>query len=298
MAIIFEEQIPREGPPPAGLFITDLDGTLLGSDRRLPDAARTALARLGRRGIVRAVATGRSLFSFNTVADPEMPVDFVIFSTGAGVLRHPGGRIIRRADLENAEVCRAFAALSALELDIMVQRPIPDNHRFGFKAHRRSNPDFERRLALYRDHAFPLDGDIAGFGPATQLVAIVPPGDGGRALAAVRAHLSEFAVIQTTSPLDGRSMWIEIFPGGVSKSLTAAWLAEKLGIPRHRTASVGNDFNDLDLLEWTPARFVVGNAPADLTRRFPVVASNDQSGVAEAIERWLGEWNEEVMSNE
>ncbi len=290
MAIIFEDDtFTSEGPLPAGLFITDLDGTLLGSDRRLPDSARTALQGLGRRGIVRGVATGRSLFSFNTVAGPDLPVDFVIFSTGAGVLLHPSGRIVRRVSLENAEVCRAFAALAALGLDIMVQRPIPDSHVFGFKAHRRSNPDFEHRIALYRNHVFPLDGDIARFGPATQLVAIIPPGEGDRALAAVREHLSDLAVIQTTSPLDGRSMWIEIFPGGVSKSLTAAWLAAKLGIPRCRTAAVGNDFNDLDLLEWTPTRFVVENAPGDLTRRFPVVASNDLGGVGEAIERWMGE---------
>ncbi|MFO7459557.1 MAG: HAD hydrolase family protein, partial [Desulfatiglandales bacterium] len=93
--------------------------------------------------------------------------------------------------------------------------------------------------------------------------------------------------IQTTSPLDGRSMWIEVFPAQVSKSLTTAWLAAKLTIPRDRTVSVGNDYNDLDLLEWTPDRFVVANAPRDLSARFPTVASNNDGGVAEAVDRWL-----------
>jgi hydroxymethylpyrimidine pyrophosphatase-like HAD family hydrolase len=31
----------------------------------------------------------------------------------------------------------------------------------------------------------------------------------------------------------------------------------------------------------------VENAPDDLKDRFPVVASNNESGVAEAVERWL-----------
>jgi len=50
---------------------------------------------------------------------------------------------------------------------------------------------------------------------------------------------------------------------------------------------VGNDFNDLDLLEWAQTRFVTANAPAELKKRFPAVASNNQGGVSEAIARWL-----------
>jgi hypothetical protein len=299
MAIIFEDPgFASEGPAAAGLFITDLDGTLLSSDRKLSAAARAALERLGRAGVVRVVATGRSLFSFNTVAAADWPVDFVIFSTGAGVIQRPGERVVRRVDLENAALRTAFDALCALGLDVMVQRPVPDSHIFGFKAQSRSNPDFEHRLSLYQRFVFPLDNDIAAFGPASQLVAIVPAAEGPRALAAVRAELSGFTVIQTTSPLDGRSMWIEIFPPEVSKSRTAAWLAAKLRIPHARTASVGNDFNDLDLLEWTRERFVVANAPRDLSLRFPTVASNNDGGVAEAVERWLAQKREATSREE
>lgn len=271
----------------AGLFITDLDGTLLRSDRTFADADLAALQRLGHIGVARAVATGRSLFSFERVGPAELPVDYVIFSTGAGVAEHPGGRIMRRASLEADEIRHAVAVLRSLKLDFMVQRGIPDAHIFGYAAGKGANPDFEARIALYRRFAFPLADDIDRFGPATQLVAIVPPPRAQAALAAVQEALEELTVIRTTSPLDGRSTWIEIFPAGVSKSLTAAWLASRLGVCRTRTLSVGNDFNDLDLLEWAQTRFVTANAPAELKQRFPAVASNDGGGVAEAIDRWI-----------
>lgn len=270
----------------ARIFITDLDGTLLRSDRSIAEPVRSCLRRLGELGIARVIATGRSLFSFNTVA-AELPVDFVIFSTGAGVADHPHGKILRSVSMETGEVRQAFEALRALELDFMVQRPIPDSHVFGYVASNSSNPDFERRVALYGRFAFPWDGDIERFGPATQLVAIVPPVRAPEALASVRRKLASLTVIQTTSPLDGQSTWIEIFPAGVSKSSTAQWLASKLGASRHKALSVGNDFNDLDLLEWARTRFVVANAPPELTRRFPVVSSNNDDGVAEAIAMWL-----------
>jgi len=272
---------------PTGLFITDLDGTLLRSDRTFAASDLAALRRLGERGVVRVVATGRSIFSFENVQSAGLPVDYVIFSSGAGVAEHPGGKILRSASLEAAEIRPAVALLRALNLDFMVQRAIPDTHVFGYVAGTGTNPDFAARIALYRRFAFPLSEDIDGFGPATQLVAIVPPGRAKAALTAVRRKLDSLTVIRTTSPLDGRSTWIEIFPAGISKGQTAEWLAAGLGVARTHTLAVGNDFNDLDLLEWAQSAFVMANTPEELRRRFPAVASNDYCGVAEAIERWM-----------
>jgi hydroxymethylpyrimidine pyrophosphatase-like HAD family hydrolase len=64
-------------------------------------------------------------------------------------------------------------------------------------------------------------------------------------------------------------------------------LTAEFDIDPGQTLSIGNDYNDLDLLEWTTSSFVVENAPDDLKERFPVVASHNESGVAEAIQRWL-----------
>lgn len=272
---------------PTGLFVTDLDGTLLRSDRTFAEADLAALRHLGERGVLRVLATGRSLFSFDKVRTPDLPLDYLVFSTGAGLAEFPSGRIVRAESLGAEEVRRTCDVLRALRLDFMVQRPIPDTHEFGYHASGRTNPDFERRIALYARFAFPLDGGGAAFGPATQLVAIVPPEESPQALNQVRRLLPELTVIRTTSPLDHHSTWIEVFPATVSKSRTTAWLAEQLGIPPARTVSVGNDYNDLDLLEWTAERFVTANAPADLRARYAVVASHDEGGVAEAIARWL-----------
>jgi hypothetical protein len=303
MAIITENEgigaLPEKQP--AGLFISDLDGTLLRSDRTFCASDLASLRRLEDHRVVRVVATGRSMFSFNRVQTPGLPIDYVIFSTGAGIAEYPRGKIIRQASLEPGEVCQAYAVLRELRLDFMVQRPIPDTHIFGYLSLNTPNPDFETRIALYSRYAFPLGDDIARFGSATQLVAIVPAERTPDALAAVRQRLSALTVIQTTSPLDGHSTWIEVFPAGVSKSQTARWLASRLGIAHEQALSVGNDYNDLDLLEWAGTAFVTANSPDELKQRFPAVASNDDAGVSEAIERWLQQGmrrQERVTSNE
>ena len=276
-----------EGRQPRGLFIMDLDGTLLRSDRIFSGIDLDALEQLGKLGILRAIATGRSLYSFNTIAQKDLPIDFVIFSMGAGVQDHTGDKIVRRVCLEPDEVKRACTILKAQQLDFMIHLTIPDNHMFSYFRSNPGNADFERRLQLYRRFATPLNETTDGFGPATQLLAVVPDKDSHAALAQVRRELPDYSVIHTTSPLDGKATWIEIFPSVVSKSQTSAWLAEKLKIDKRDIVSVGNDYNDLDLLEWTTNSYVVANAPADLKSRFAGVASNNNGGVAEAARRWL-----------
>ena len=278
---------PLGGVEPDGLFIMDFDGTLLRSDRTIAADDLEALRHLGEQGIIRAIATGRSLFSFNTVPVPDLPLDFVIFSTGAGVLQSNDGKIVRKASLEPLEVKRASEVLKAYRLDYMIHRTIPENHMFDYHRTNQKNEDFDRRLELYRRYAAVLTDTSNGFGQASQLLAIVTPGEGTAVLEAIRKELIDFNVIQTTSPLDGESTWIEIFPSTVSKSQTAAWLAEELQIEKQKIVSIGNDYNDLDLLEWTSSSFVVDNAPADLKNRFVRVSSNNNSGVAEAAQQWL-----------
>jgi hypothetical protein len=278
---------PLGGSKPGGLFIMDLDGTLLRSDRTFNEVDLDALKQLGEIGIIRAIATGRSLFSFNRACVSNLPLDFVIFSMGAGVLQYNGGGIVRQTSLEAHEVTRACEVLKNCRLDFMIHRAIPDNHMFAYFKSSTKNDDFDRRLDLYSQHAQPLTGLAHGFDLATQLLAVVPPGDGSAVLSEIRSQLPDFSIIHTTSPLDGQSTWIEIFPNTVSKSLTASWLADHLDVDRQRIVSVGNDYNDLDLLEWTASSYVVENAPADLRSRFTAVASNNNGGVAEAARRWL-----------
>ena len=273
------------GRSPRGLFIMDLDGTLLRSDRAFSDIDLDALEQLGELGIIRTIATGRSLYSFNKAAVGDLPVDFVIFSMGAGVLQQAGGKVVRRVSLEPHEVKRAYKILKTNRLDFMIHRTIPENHMFSYFRTNEGNDDFERRLELYSRFAVPLDKATDGFGPATQLLAVVPNKVSHAVLEKVRSELPDYSVIRTTSPLDGKATWIEIFPTAVSKSRTAAWLAAELKIDIGKIVSVGNDYNDLDLLEWTAHSYVVDNAPVDLKNRFAGVASNNNGGVAEAARR-------------
>lgn len=63
-------------------------------------------------------------------------------------------------------------------------------------------------------------------------------------------------------------------------------MASSLNVSPTDTMAVGNDYNDVDLLEWAAHGFIVDNAPDDLKCRFQQVGSNNNGGVAEAVNRW------------
>ncbi|MBI9091576.1 MAG: HAD-IIB family hydrolase [Desulfobacterium sp.] len=280
-----------------GMFITDLDGTLLRDDKQLADADISALGALGKRGITRVVATGRSWDSFKEIMEElgfmgpgrVLPVDYVIFSTGAGIMAFPQANLIRQYSLGQGDVDRITTYFEGQGLDYMVHKAIPRTREFVFRSHGRSNPDFWSRIELYRQCASAMgSGKINGFGRATQVLAIVPKNEALGVVTKARRLLPGFSVIKATSPLDHRSVWIEVFPRFVSKSQAASWLGTRLGVDPANVVALGNDYNDQDLLDWAGHGFVVDNAPTDLKSRFRTVCSNNRCGVARAIEAVWG----------
>jgi hypothetical protein len=267
------------------MVVTDLDGTLFQRDRRPSPRNLAALVELGRRGRLRVIATGRNLFSARKVLPPDFPVDYLLFSSGAGIMDWPAQKLLRSVTMGKQEVDRAFRALASMRLDFMVHRPIPENHHFLYYPAGGPNPDFEARIALYAAFASPGDPGEAP-GAACQLLAVEPGKRGRRIYEELAARLSGLTVLRTTSPLDGRSCWIEVFSPRASKSRAAAWLARQRGVDPARVLAVGNDYNDLDLLEWAAASYLVAGSPAELAARFPTACSGDDSDFAEAVRLW------------
>jgi Cof subfamily protein (haloacid dehalogenase superfamily) len=273
------------------LFVTDLDGTLFTDDKTVSEQDLVTLRRLRRSGNVVAAATGRSLYSFERAlatmgADTgSLPLDYLIFSTGAGVLRFAENRIVRHLAISRSDVVQITSCFEQMRLDYMIHKPIPDTHHFMFRSHGRDNPDFFQRIGLYEAFASPLTPNAPVFESATQVLAVIPPKVSLKQVAQIQKKLSEFSVVHATSPLDHQSAWIEVFHPRASKGIAAAWLANQLNIPPARVVAVGNDYNDQDLLAWAGQSFRVANAVPELKTGTRLRESNNKNGVTRAAER-------------
>jgi hydroxymethylpyrimidine pyrophosphatase-like HAD family hydrolase len=82
--------------------------------------------------------------------------------------------------------------------------------------------------------------------------------------------------------------YIDLIDRSTSKGAALRHLAEHLNIPLSETIAIGNYYNDLDMITMAGVGVAVDNAPDEVKERADiVVASNNESGVAEAIERLI-----------
>ncbi len=263
------------------IVFTDLDRTLLRDDNTLSKRNLIALKNLKERGIITVIATGRNIFSTRKVLGTDLPFDFLMFSSGCGIMDWKSQKVIYENHLEAWEIFRTMSILLAYDVDFMIHEPIPDNHKFYYARKKVKNFDFEKRIILYKPYAVPLEEPPQ---KASQFICILPP-HGNAEFNEIKKEIDFLKVIRATSPLDHESIWLEVFPNGVSKGHSAQWLCAELGIAQRFTLSIGNDFNDIDLLEWTAHSRVVINSPQEMKEKYRVIASNQEDGFAQCMEK-------------
>jgi Cof subfamily protein (haloacid dehalogenase superfamily) len=94
--------------------------------------------------------------------------------------------------------------------------------------------------------------------------------------------------IRTEYPARDLSI-LDLLPPGVSKGWALEQLAARLGVDRKETMAIGDNWNDVDMLEWAGQGVMMGNAAAELRtmakmRGWKQAPPNDEDGVATVLE--------------
>jgi HAD superfamily hydrolase (TIGR01484 family) len=98
------------------------------------------------------------------------------------------------------------------------------------------------------------------------------------------------ALHRTTYPNKDLSI-VDILPAGCSKASALAELVKLRGCGAENVLAIGDNWNDVAMLEFAGHARLMANAPPDLLghRRWPVTLDHSQDGVAHAIEELLAE---------
>ena len=80
--------------------------------------------------------------------------------------------------------------------------------------------------------------------------------------------------------------FLDVLAPGVNKAEALAFLQERWGVPAAQTLAIGDNWNDHEMLEQAGLGMVMGNAdPRMRALGLPVLPTNDEDGVAQAVER-------------
>lgn len=265
-----------------GIFVSDLDGTLL-QNGALEQTDVEAWRTLADHNILRVIATGRSLHSFQHCLPGNFPLDYAILSTGNMVLDWKSGEIVFASRISAGEAQGVADLLVDLDISFMLHDDLPDTHRFRYHCGGSPAPDFQRRLATHAAHGRPWTGSSITKS-ISQFLAIVENGESHLA-DQIQKTLPQHSVIRATSPLDDRSVWVEIFAAEVSKSWGIRRILEHIGRPELPVAAIGNDYNDKDMLDFADISFRVHDAFLEADPAY-ITTPGLQGAVAHAAEQF------------
>ncbi len=248
----------------------DFDGTIKPNNGKINQENLEILKKSN--SILKILLTGRSLYSLQKTIHNNFPIDYLVFSSGAGVMDWKTKEIIFKKHFSNDESNRIKKTLNKLKLNYMFHKEIPDNHKFYFTKNRRYNRDFIHRKTLYQNISFLSKKKSKIQEPITQFLVI-------SSINKEKIHntlikkLDFCQLIRATSPLNQKSLWSEIFPYGVSKGYALKQIINKNNLSTLPIIGVGNDYNDIDFLKICNEAYMVKDSPKELKKQFKYLDS-------------------------
>ena len=281
------------------LLALDLDGTLLDPHGVITDRNRNAIRQAEDRGVLVTVATGRRFRDARPVAY-EAELNAPLITHNGALLKYGDSLKTVAASLispETAgEVLRAGRDFGG---DALISADPAGKGTLYFDRVSDDNIPLQRYLAwsekLHGDEAAQAVvhvGDLDEVARSTEIIHVSFSGKCGQMedmLAALKSELGNSVnILATIYPLRDFTL-LDVLPPDASKGHGVEKLAALNDIEADEVMVIGDNFNDLEMLEMAGTPVVMGNADPSLLERaeFYTTLSNDESGVAAAIERFI-----------
>jgi len=273
------------------LLATDIDGTLLNPQFQISEGDLNALRRAHAAGIEIVLVTGRR-HTFALPIAKQLGFDVWLISSNGAVTRSLSGETFHR-DMMPAETCRKlceamqeFRGNTVLTFDKETKGAIVLERmdELGASIRRWLEKNME-----YIEFVVPIEKALV-----TNPVQAMFCGTMVRMNAALRALEQAgmdglVTVLRTEYPERDLSM-IDALNAGCSKGHALERWAAYRGYRREEVMAVGDNHNDVEMLEFAGHPVIMGNACEELrTRGWRVTRGNHECGVAAAVELALGQ---------
>lgn len=270
------------------LLAFDLDGTAITEHKYLSPGNREALIRAAERGIILCPATGR-MRDFIPADILSLPgARYAITSNGAAVYYLETGTPLFERLIPNEIAQQVQAILDGYEIYV-------EYYREGRAITRRGYPEISKtRFGFPREKWHFVESKeytlIEDFGVMLRETGLCPekvnlPYLPGVLRAELWGKLSAISGIRLTSSIPDN---IEVNAQNAHKGAALLELADRLSIPREEVFAIGDNGNDVTMLEAAGCSVCVGDgSPEALAAAKYKTAPHDRDGLAAAIARFI-----------
>lgn len=273
------------------LIAIDIDGTLLDPKFQVSAANLETLARAHTQGIEIALVTGRR-HTFALPVANALHFDVTLISSNGAVTRSSNGELFHQDLLPDEIALRLLRYMADFRPNTVLTFDRPGKGAIVIESADELNLSIQRWMeknAEWIEHVRPLEnaiteppiqamfcGTVARMAEAQKHLAICPFAD-------------EFTALRTQ--YDARNLCIiDILNQGCSKGHALERWATHNGYAREEVMAIGDNFNDVEMLEFAGLPVIMGNACDELKQNgWLETLGNDASGVAWAVEQILSQ---------
>lgn len=261
------------------LVAMDLDDTLLRDDWTISPRVVKAIQKAQALGVKMTIATGCMSISARPYAE-QLDLDVpVITYHGAMIQQALSGDVLFRCVIPSAlatEIVQYVAGRGVYAQVYLKDRVITEQlNDWSLEYERIAKVRIEQAdLSILLSHEAEGVEKILLMAGEAELDRLAP---------LLRRQYGEKVHITKSKPC-----FLEMTDSSVNKGVALAALAERLGIAQEDVMAIGDSYNDLEMIKYAGLGVAMGNARPEIQEQADIItASNEEDGVAEAIERYV-----------
>jgi Cof subfamily protein (haloacid dehalogenase superfamily) len=275
---------------PVRLLAIDLDGTLLNSEVQIPPANLEALRRAHEAGVEIVLVTGRR-HTFALPIAHQAGVPLCLISSNGAVTKSLSGELFHIDYLPAATARKLCQEMSSWRHNLVITFDRETRGALVLESRDSFHPSIANWMAKneqYIQNMVPID-DCLTCDPIQAMFCggVEPMRELQRQLAA-SSVACDVTVLRTEYPHRDLSI-VDVLNRTCSKGAALSRWASHRGIAQQEVMAIGDNYNDLEMLQFAGRAFVMANASAEMKQNgWTCVPSNDENGVAVAIAQAIG----------
>lgn len=266
------------------LIVSDLDETLLNTDKHVGEKTIAAVKKAEEAGILFIPATGRGYSSVHQTTKElglyDKPHQYVISFNGGAITENKDEKLLYKQGI-SFEEARDLYLRGLNYKDICIHIYTLDH------VYVRNFYDNEKRYVNGRMQVEEIFSDSIDFLKDQYIMKAIYMNEDFNYLNRIKNEISDLTVDMDVSFSSNRYM--EFNHKGVSKGTGLEKLCHILNIPIEDTIAIGDNFNDLSMIQMAGLGVGVANTIEDMKDQCDVITKNDcnHDAVAEVINRYI-----------
>jgi len=271
------------------LLAIDIDGTLLDSRFQLSAANRDAVVAAHKSGLEVILVTGRRYSIAQPIA-AQLPVPLTLITSNGALVKSSAGATLDRLMLPRHEAAKVLAATQACRQNTALFFDREGPGQIVVEELDRSHLPLDRYMKLHWNTLQQVKSlTEALVEDPIQILFIGPAGPMRILYDTLRDSACGAAVsLARTEYVDRDLSLVDVLAPGCNKGTALARHARRIAINPQEIMAIGDNWNDLEMLEFCGLPVLMGNSTAELKEKgWAVTAGKDQDGVAQAIWKYL-----------